>query len=788
MADVTITIKFPSDKVKPQVDNINKQFSRMEKNAEKAVRKNIEGVQQLVINAQTRLRKFDLFLADLGARFAAAAISNGFRLITTSVLEAVQAAIDFEKQLVSVQKTTDLTNAELREFGKSIQQISARIPVSTERLLELATAAGQLGVSGSRDLLKFAETVAKLGVATDLQGEDAAKTLARILEITKEGAGNIENLANVIVDLGNNFAASESEIARMTTKVALATAAFNVSSAEAVALGTAMKALGINAELGGSSVNRAFIAISKSISGGGSQLEALVKLTKLTGNELKKTFAEDSVKVFRLFLKGLNTANEAGTTFEKTLAQFSLTGVRTLSILPVLAKRTDLLADAVKRAKIQQEGGNALNEEAARAFGTTSAQLKITSNRVTILAQQIGDKLLPVIRSGNLLLQDFIDLLSEDTSKFTTDLAKNTEEIRKLDDAIADAELRLRGFQNIAQTKEEGGFLGNLFKAFNKGSQDDIKRVVDELVRLGAELDKAKKSRRELLAPGEGGGEGEPPSPPPVGESPEVIAKRQRAEFLRQLNLQELDDEVESITLKEEVRTEFLSKQLEQDLAFVDAETEIRRQGIRESIDDTVKQKLAIEKLDAEATKRRLSVIKTAAKAERQLSANKQRAIVGIAQSTANLVTSATEEGSKAAFVAQKAAALAGAIVASNLAQAQALATPPPGNIALVALTKLQGRINIAAIIASAIKGFQDGGILGGNSSSGDKLVFRGNTGEMMLNKPQQAELFAMANGQQRGDQQREIVVHSTVILDEEVVGRAVSKQVNDGLVLGEVT
>lgn len=59
----------------------------------------------------------------------------------------------------------------------------------------------------------------------------------------------------------------------------------------------------------------------------------------------------------------------------------------------------------------------------------------------------------------------------------------------------------------------------------------------------------------------------------------------------------------------------------------------------------------------------------------------------------------------------------------------------------------LTGAAQLASIVAT-IKGFATGGIVGGNSTTGDKVPIRVNSGEMVLNKGQQARLFAMANGQ----------------------------------------
>src|SRR5690606_6995991 len=159
--------------------------------------------------------------------------------------------------------------AELDAFSAKIDQISKEIPVGTTELLSLAQAAGQMGVTGSANLEKFSLTVAKLGRASDLAGEEADTALARILNVTGENIDSIDTLASVIVSLGNNVAATESEIANMTTEVARATGVFGVSSAEATTLAAAMTSIGIRAEAGGSSVGRAMQEITSRVQAGG---------------------------------------------------------------------------------------------------------------------------------------------------------------------------------------------------------------------------------------------------------------------------------------------------------------------------------------------------------------------------------------------------------------------------------------------------------------------------------------------------------------------------------------
>lgn len=55
-----------------------------------------------------------------------------------------------------------------------------------------------------------------------------------------------------------------------------------------------------------------------------------------------------------------------------------------------------------------------------------------------------------------------------------------------------------------------------------------------------------------------------------------------------------------------------------------------------------------------------------------------------------------------------------------------------------------------AMIAAASIPKFKDGGIIGGGATSGDQMLARVNAGEMILNKPQQGNLWKMLNSTSR--------------------------------------
>ena len=103
-------------------------------------------------------------------------------------------------------------------------------------------------------------------------------------------------------------------------------------------------------------------------------------------------------------------------------------------------------------------------------------------------------------------------------------------------------------------------------------------------------------------------------------------------------------------------------------------------------------------------------------------------------------ITDAAATAGEAAAATANTAAKSGEAVAN--ATASGAKMPFPLNLVAIAA-------GVAAVIAAlaAVSGFATGGVIGGTSTSGDKKFARVNSGEMILNKFQQARLFGMIDG-----------------------------------------
>ena len=115
---------------------------------------------------------------------------------------------------------------------------------------------------------------------------------------------------------------------------------------------------------------------------------------------------------------------------------------------------------------------------------------------------------------------------------------------------------------------------------------------------------------------------------------------------------------------------------------------------------------------------------------------------LGTAQAAQGQLAAASMAGEA---VAAKALGAALKDAAAGAAVANAMQVPYPYNLAALGS-------NMAAIAAAfgsikALSAFANGGIVGGNSTSGDRNLIRANSGEMILTRGQQGTLFDMLNG-----------------------------------------
>lgn len=330
------------------------------------------------------------------AKLAATAAAAAFAAIRGSST-LIRVFSEYEQGMLGVAKTTNLSEEAMAKFSDKFDEMAVRLAVPISSLQEIAVTAGQLGISGSEDILKFTETVAKLETASDLTGEAASFALARISTVTGEGVEGATKLANVIVELGNNFAATESQILHIAQEVARSTTTFNLSSEEVAAYGAAFAQLGVSAEIGGTSVGRTFRAIATAAAEGGDAMKALTKVTGLTQSAFRDLVKESPQEAMEAFLKGLQPVVEDTSELNKVMKALGLSTEEINKTIIPLAKNFEVLADAQARAAEQARDQTALNKEYEQFAKGFASNFQEMTNAVQLFAKELGQSLGPIL-------------------------------------------------------------------------------------------------------------------------------------------------------------------------------------------------------------------------------------------------------------------------------------------------------------------------------------------------------------------------------------------------------
>ena len=326
----------------------------------------------------------------------AAGIAVALKEIYEYFASCAQASMDFESAITGVAKTTDLTDEELAAMSDSIKALSTEIPATTEEIAAVAEAAGQLGIQKDA-LLDFTEIMTMLGTATNMTADEAATALARFANITGMATDNYGRLGSVIVDLGNNFATTESEIVAMGTRLASAGKLAGLTEPEIMALAAAMSSVGIEAEAGGTAMTQTLNAIEKAVAKGGDDLAEFARIAGMSSEEFSSAWKNDAMSALTSFIGGLGKLDAQGESTVLVLEDLGLTGIRQSNMLKALGLAADQMTGAVNTANTAWQQNTALTNEANKRYATAQSRLTMMQNAYNNLKVAIGDAYTPAL-------------------------------------------------------------------------------------------------------------------------------------------------------------------------------------------------------------------------------------------------------------------------------------------------------------------------------------------------------------------------------------------------------
>lgn len=348
---------------------------------------------------ERRATETEKSLAGVGSGAAAlatkfAAVAGGAYGLVRGLGFVVNSGAQIQEGMTGIAKTTGLAGKELDHLRGAMSKLAADSSVNstTAQLFELAQTAGTMGLTATKDILLFTETLAKLDGASGgkLGGERAGQLLTAILSASGEGIEDLDNLASAFVALGNEFRVNESQIAGVADRVFKSLARFDVSSSEVAGLSAAFAELQITPELAGSSIARVLGQLEKSLGTNGKSMRAFEKVTGKSRKELAAMFKRDTVKSFLAVAEGLKEVQLQGENVPTLLEDMGLSSIQIAQVMPLLGHDIDRVRQIINRANGAFADNTALTDEAAAAGATWNAKMQAMQNSMLFLGDAIA--------------------------------------------------------------------------------------------------------------------------------------------------------------------------------------------------------------------------------------------------------------------------------------------------------------------------------------------------------------------------------------------------------------
>lgn len=329
---------------------------------------------------------------------AGAGAGAGLTLVGTAALMvgtyAVKAAADFEASFAKVRRVLTEAEGGTKKLADSLLNLSTKIPVPATELAEMASMAGQMGIKGEANIMKFVDVVARLGVTAEMSGEQAAMMMARIAQVGGIGIEHIDQLASAVVGVGADFNATSAEILRMTMQMQGLASQAGVSTQTMIALSATLASAGIKAESGGTAMGRIAADINRMVETGGPKLQELAHLMDTTAAGVRDAWASDKGG---FLLKVFQEMNKEGTGVIQTLDALGWKNVRVAGAVGALAKSHVDLARAMESVNKHFGAGTEIYEQSNKIFETFWSKLELLKNAINYVAIQWGQNLLPIL-------------------------------------------------------------------------------------------------------------------------------------------------------------------------------------------------------------------------------------------------------------------------------------------------------------------------------------------------------------------------------------------------------
>lgn len=307
--------------------------------------------------------------------------------------KAVNAFAEMDAEMANVRKFTGLADDEVKELNEDFKKMDTR--TSREDLNKLAEEAGRLGKSSKEDVLGFVKAADQINVALDELGDGATLTLSKLTNIFGDEArlGTERSLlavGSVINDLSQNCTASAGYLAEFGKRMAGVGAQAGMTIPQIMAFAAVLDSQGQACEMSATALSQLIMNLFKEPS----------KIAKATGmdlDELNKALKRSTNEGLLMLLQQLKKLGNMDV-LAPVFKNMGENGARASQVLATLAGNVEMVKWQQEQATQSFEDATSVTKEFNVQNSTVEAELDKARKRVTELAIELGEKLMPVMK------------------------------------------------------------------------------------------------------------------------------------------------------------------------------------------------------------------------------------------------------------------------------------------------------------------------------------------------------------------------------------------------------
>lgn len=315
----------------------------------------------------------------------------------------VKQAMQMEDAMAEIKKVVDFTSPDgLQKMQAALEKMSLSIPITAEGLAKITAAAGQAGIA-EKDLIRFTETAAKMGVAFDISAEEAGEMMAKWRSGMNLTQDQVESLADATNALSNNNAAMAKQVGEALKRYGALGKVAGLTEKQTAAMAATIIGAGAEAEVAATGMNAFMRALTKGGSMTDLQKAAFGNLG-FDALQLQKDVQKNAPKTIFAVLEAVKTKLPKELQMQYLTAMFGEEGARAMG--PMLANTEKLRENFDLVAESEKYAGSMEKEFLSRS-ATTSNALELASNAISYFARAVGDPMLGTLKERAL---DFVKL------------------------------------------------------------------------------------------------------------------------------------------------------------------------------------------------------------------------------------------------------------------------------------------------------------------------------------------------------------------------------------------